>query len=236
MLVLGGVEQLADDAVVQVNDFVDDGGHTFDSQRDQSGITSLSLELCQVGGRHLTTLTGNLEQAVLVNLPLNAFGQVKRLPGFETLDVFKHVPRVWLDGRLAQPCEPRHFAAVLAFEKFVQALTVAQQQRIGQRRMDAPVGTGDSFSASALDSIHGRQDDGLPPQVFDKGAGQHNPFIGLQGQLGQCMDGLPVVAHGEGLETKHCLQLDQVLPPCLLALAVLVPAFHWHLELRGHHA
>ena len=39
-----------------------------------------------------------------------------------------------------------------------------------------------------------------------------------------------------GLEPEHRLQLDQVLPPCLFALAVLAPTFHWHLELRGHHA
>ena len=25
-------------------------------------------------------------------------------------------------------------------------------------------------------------------------------------------------------------------PPCLFALAVLAPTFHWYLELRGHHA
>jgi hypothetical protein len=43
------------------------------------------------------------------------------------------------------------------------------------------------------------------------------------------------VAHGKGLEPEHRLQLDQVLPPCLFTLAVLVPAFHWHLELGGHH-
>lgn len=30
MLVLGGIEQLAQDAVVQVDDFVGDGGHAFD--------------------------------------------------------------------------------------------------------------------------------------------------------------------------------------------------------------
>ena len=50
------------------------------------------------------------------------------------------------------------------------------------------------------------------------------------------MHGLPVMTHGEGLESKHRLQLDQVLPPCLLALAVMVPASHRHLELCGHHA
>jgi len=59
-----------------------------------------------------------------VNLSLDACGKVKRLPSLEALDVFKHMPRVRLDGRLAQPCQPRQFAAVLALEKFVQALTV----------------------------------------------------------------------------------------------------------------
>jgi hypothetical protein len=108
MLVLGRVEQLADDAVVQVDDFIGDGGHALDGQRYQGGVAPLRLELCQVGGRHLATLAGDLEQAVLVNLPLDACGQVKRLPGFEALDVFQHVPRVRFGGRLAQPCQPRH--------------------------------------------------------------------------------------------------------------------------------
>src|SRR3990167_5335154 len=50
------------------------------------------------------------------------------------------------------------------------------------------------------------------------------------------MHRLSVVAHGERLEPKHRLQLDQALPPCLLALAVLVPAFYRYLDLRSHHA
>ncbi len=47
MLVLGRVEQLADDAIVKVDDFIGDGGHAFDGQRYQRGIASLHLELCQ---------------------------------------------------------------------------------------------------------------------------------------------------------------------------------------------
>ena len=72
MLVLGRVEQLADDAVVQVDDFIGDCGHAFDGQRDQGGIASLRLEFGQVSGRHLSTLAGDLEQAVLVYLPFDA--------------------------------------------------------------------------------------------------------------------------------------------------------------------
>ena len=94
----------------------------------------------------------------------------------------------------------------------------------------------DGLGARSLDGIHGGQDDALPSQVFDKSASQHNAFVGLQGQLGQCMHRLPIVAHREWVEPKHRLQLDQVLAPCLLALAVLIPAFHRHLELCRHHA
>ena len=60
MLVLGGVEQLAQDAVVQVDDFVGDGGHALDGERHQSRVATLRLELGQIGGRHLATLAGNL--------------------------------------------------------------------------------------------------------------------------------------------------------------------------------
>lgn len=35
MLVLGGIEQLAQDAVMQVDDFVGDGGHALDGERHQ---------------------------------------------------------------------------------------------------------------------------------------------------------------------------------------------------------
>ena len=43
MLVLGGVEQFADDPVVQADHFVRDGRRSFDSQRDQSRIAPLAL-------------------------------------------------------------------------------------------------------------------------------------------------------------------------------------------------
>jgi hypothetical protein len=61
------------------------------------GVAPLRLER-QVGGRHLATLAGDLEQAVLVHRPLDAGRQVERLPCLEAFDVFEHVPRVGLDG------------------------------------------------------------------------------------------------------------------------------------------
>ncbi len=96
MLVLGGVEQLAQDAVVQVDDFVGDGGHALDGQCHEGGVAPLRLELGQVSGRHLATLAGNLEQPVLVNQPLDAGRQVERLPCLEAFNVFQHVTGVRL--------------------------------------------------------------------------------------------------------------------------------------------
>ena len=98
MLVLVGVEQLAQDAVVQVDDFVGYGRHALDGKRDQGGVAALCLELGQIGGRHLAALAGDLEQPVLVNQPLDAGRQVECLPRLEAFDVLQHVPRIWLDG------------------------------------------------------------------------------------------------------------------------------------------
>ena len=156
MLVLGGVEQLAQDAVVQVDDFVGDGGHALDGQRHQGGVAPLRLELGQVGGRHLAALAGDLEQPVLVNQPLDAGRQVERLPGLEAFDVFEHVPRVRLDGRLAQPGQPGRLAVVAALEQFVEAMAMRVRQRFGQGFVDTPVGAGDGLGADTLDDIERR--------------------------------------------------------------------------------
>ncbi len=59
MLILGSVKQLTRDAVVQVDDFVGDGGHALGGQRHESGVAPLRLE-DQVGGCHLAALAGNL--------------------------------------------------------------------------------------------------------------------------------------------------------------------------------
>ena len=114
-----------------------------------------------------------------------------------------------------------------------QAAAMRVRQWFGQGVVDAPVSTGDRLGTRPLDGVEGGQNDRLPPQVPDQGAGQHDAFVGLHRQLGQHLDGLPVMAHGEGPETEHGLQLAQVLAPGLLPLAVLVPAFDADLELVG---
>ncbi len=83
------------------------------------------------------------------------------------------------------------------------------RQWFGQGVVDAPVSTGDRLGTRPLDGVEGGQNDRLPPQVPDQGAGQHDAFVGLHRQLGQHLDGLPVMAHGEGPETEHGLQLAQ---------------------------
>ena len=112
-------------------------------------------------------------------------------------------------------------------------MPVPVRQRLGQGFVDAPVGAGNRLGTGALDGIERGQDDRQTPQMLNQGAGQHDAFVGLHSQLGQRVDGLPVVAHGERLETERGLQLDQVLAPGLLPLPVLVPAFDADLELVG---
>ena len=57
-----------------------------------------------------------------MNQPLDACGQIERLPSFEALDVFEHVPRVRLGGRLAQPGQPGGLAVVAALEQVVEPM------------------------------------------------------------------------------------------------------------------
>lgn len=63
-------------------------------------------------------------------------------------------------------------------------------------------------------------------EMLNQGAGQHDALVGLHGQLGQQLDGLPVVAHGEGLEAEHRLQLEPgARAGSVPAAAVLRPSF-----------
>jgi hypothetical protein len=144
--------------------------------------------------------------------------------------------RVGLGWRLAQPRQLRSLAALLALEQLVQALAVNRRQGVRQRGVNAPVGAGDGFCAGALNGVYDRQDDALLPEIFDQRTGQYDALVSLQGQLGQRMHRLSVMAHGEGLESEQRLKLNQMLPPGLLALTVLIPAFLRHFELRRHHA
>jgi len=103
---------------------------------------------------------------------------------------------------------------------------VPVRQRLGQGFVDSSVGAGDGLGAGALDGIERGQNDGLSPQMFDQGIGQHDALVGLHGSLSQRMHSLPIVAHREGLEAERVLQLDQVLAPGLLSL-LSMPTLSW---------
>jgi hypothetical protein len=60
--------------------------------------------------------------------PLDAGGQVERLPDFQALDVFQHVPGIRFGGRLAQPGQPGCFAVVAAFQQFIESMPVSIRQ------------------------------------------------------------------------------------------------------------
>ena len=98
-----------------------------------------------------------------MNLPLDAGRQVERLPGFQTLDVFQHVPGIRFGGRLAQPSQPGRFAVVAAFQQFIESMAMPVRQRFGQGFVDVPIGAGNGLGAGALDGVERGQDDQLPP-------------------------------------------------------------------------
>ena len=232
----GGVEQLANDAVVQIDHFVGDSGRALDGDRHGRGISPLGLELGEVGRRHLATFAGDLEEAGLKDCPIDADGKVQRPPGLQTFDVLAHVPRVRLDRRLAQPGQPCRLAAVTALEQLVQSLMMLIRQRVGQRGVDAPIGAGDGLGADALDHVGGGQQQALPPQAGDQRGGQHDALVDLPRQLVQAVNGEAIVLRcSEALQAQVGLQFEQVLAARLGPLAVSAPGIRGHLDLGGHH-
>jgi len=111
----------------------------------------------------------------------------------------------WRAIAAARP--PGRLAIVTSLEQVVVAVSMHTRKQFGQCIVDAPLGAGDRLGTCPLDSVEGGQNDRLPPWMFDQGAGLHDAFVSLPGQLGQQLDGLPLVAHREGLEAEHTLQL-----------------------------
>ena len=91
MFILRCVEKLPDDAIMQVDDFVGHGSHSFDGHCHESGIAPLRFKPRQIRRRHLTAFASNFQQAVLMNLTLDAGGEIEFVPDFEALDVFEHM-------------------------------------------------------------------------------------------------------------------------------------------------
>jgi hypothetical protein len=137
---------------------------------------------------------------------LGAWRQVEPLQGPQPLDVFEHVPRVWLGRRLAQPRQPGQFAAVLALEQGVQTRAMRRRQRRGERVVDATGGACDGLGTDALDHVQRRQQHALSAQFFHQGGRQYDPLVGLPGQFIQTVDRRPIVTRRrEGLEPEDRL-------------------------------
>jgi hypothetical protein len=78
MLVLRGVDQLIDDAIMQVEDLVRDRGGALNCQCNQRGVAALRFESGEIGRSHLAALTGDLEKTVLMDLVLDAKRKIER--------------------------------------------------------------------------------------------------------------------------------------------------------------
>jgi hypothetical protein len=130
--------------------------------------------------------------------------------------------RARLAARATSPrSECRSPCRFATFQQVVEATAVRVQQRLGQRRIDVPIGTGDGFGANALDAIQ-RRDHDVPvaKRVEDTGS-QHDTLVRLQGPFGGGIDGLPVVCQAERFHAKVCAQLKQMLTAGLLSPGIL---------------
>jgi hypothetical protein len=116
MFILRGIEQLAHNAIVQIDDFVGDGGRSFNRQGNKGGIAALRLELHQIGGSHLAAFSRKLQKSVLMNLALDAEGKIERPQRPETIDMFEDMPRIRLERRLPEPRQRGDTAAFSALE------------------------------------------------------------------------------------------------------------------------
>ncbi len=102
-------------------------------------VAALRLELTEVFGRHLPTLAGQLEQAVLVDVPAQAFGQVHQLKCLQPLDVFQHVPRVGFQ-RCWRSQSTSDAAAGLELQQLVQLGPMRVREWFDQGAVDPPIG------------------------------------------------------------------------------------------------
>ncbi|SRY60832.1 Uncharacterised protein [Escherichia coli] len=163
MLVLRAAEQLDQDAVMQIDQLIDHGRGALQHHGGQGRVAALRLELTEVFGRHLPTLAGQLEQAVLVDVPAQAFWQVHQLKCLQPLDVFQHVPRVGFQRCLAQPGQPGDAAAGLELQQLVQLGPMRVREWFDQGAVDPPIGSRNGFRAGPVNHAQRRQDASFLP-------------------------------------------------------------------------
>jgi hypothetical protein len=128
----GAVEQRADDAVMEINNLIDDRRPGFENSGDQCGIATRGLKLAHVLGGHLTALACQLQESVLVDL---AFDSARKRQGFhhlEPIDVFEQVLGVGRTRWLAEPDERADFARGSQIQQRVELPPVLWRQGSGQ--------------------------------------------------------------------------------------------------------
>src|SRR5260370_40231043 len=116
---------------------------------------------------HMAALTGDLEKTVLMDLVLDAKRKIERTQSLQTMDMFEHVSRVWLERRLPQPRQPSCLAPVHPLQQIVEALEMKGRERDIQQGIDPSVRPSDGFRAGAFDRAQCRQDNGLSTRFVD---------------------------------------------------------------------
>ncbi len=162
MLVLRAAEQLDQDAVMQIDQLIDHGRGALQHHGGRGRVAALRLELTEVFGRHLPTLAGQLEQAVLVDVPAQAFGQVHQLKCLQPLDVFQHVPRVGFQ-RCWRSQSTSDAAAGLELQQLVQLGPMRVREWFDQGAVDPPIGSRNGFRAGPVNHAQRRQDASFLP-------------------------------------------------------------------------
>ncbi len=219
---------------MQIHQLINHGCSALQHHGGQGRIAPLRLELAEVFGRHLPTLAGQLEQAVLVDVPAQDFGQVHQLKCLQPLDVLKHVPRVGFQRCLAQPGQPGDAAAGLELQQLVQLGPMRVRERFNQGAVDPPIGPRNGFRAGPVNHAQRRQDAPLLPQALQRLTGQQQALVGLLGQFGQLTHQGAEVGQAERGQLQVGAQLQGVLATGHVALAVLCPARRIGLDLLGH--
>jgi len=220
---LGTVEQPADEAVVQIDDFINDGGLGFKNDGNQCGVLARGVKIAQVLGGHLSAFAGDSQEPVAVYLTFDPIGQQQRFYYVEPVDMFQHVPGGWCAGRLAQPDHRAGVSVLAGAQQAVQLVVMRIGQGFGQCRMNAPRGPCDGFGTNPLDHVDGRQKDRLTAEVLNERRRQRDAFVCLTGEIVQLVSSSAVVSRREELKPEDRLQFGQMFPPRLFPPSIVGP-------------
>ena len=205
---------------MQIHQLINHGCGALQHHGGQGRVAALRLELTEVFGRHLPTLAGQLEQAVLVDVPAQDFGQVHQLKCLQPLDVLKHVPS-WVSAVPGAARSTSDAAAGLELQQLVQLGPMRVRERFDQGAVDPPIGRAMASRAGPVNHAQRRQDAPLLPQALQRLTGQQQALVGLLGQFGQLTHQGAEVGQAERGQLQVGAQFQGVLATGHVALAVL---------------